>query len=203
MSLLLGEMIKIIIITLCFGFVCIPLAWFMLPKFLEQPKYTVIKKENNLEIRRYAKILTSSVEVEGDQYYALRKGFQPLVRYIGAKERNSEKISMTAPVIQSVNEENEKWTISFAMPSKYSLDNLPKPENNNIYIQEIEPSLAAVIRFNGKADEKLLNLKTDILMRWIESKSYVKLSRPKFLFYNDPTTPGFLRRNEVMILVEK
>ena len=196
-------MIKIIIITLCFGFVCIPLAWFMLPKFLEQPKYTVIKKENNLEIRRYAKILTSSVEVEGDQYYALRKGFQPLVRYIGAKERDSEKISMTAPVIQSVNEENEKWTISFAMPSKYSLDNLPKPENNNIYIQEIEPSLAAVIRFNGKADEKLLNLKTDILMRWIESKSYVKLSRPKFLFYNDPSTPGFLRRNEVMILVKK
>lgn len=196
-------MIKIIIITLCFGFVCIPLAWFMLPKFLEQPKYTVIKKENNFEIRRYAKILTSSVKVEGDQYYALRKGFQPLVRYIGAKERNSEKISMTAPVIQSVNEENEKWTISFAMPSKYSLDNLPQPENNNIYFQEIEPSLAAVIRFNGKADEKLLTLKTDILMRWIESKSYVKLSRPKFLFYNDPTTPGFLRRNEVMILVEK
>lgn len=196
-------MIKIIIITLCFGFVCIPLAWFMLPKFLEQPKYTVIKKENNLEIRRYAKILTSSVEVEGDQYYALRKGFQPLVRYIGAKERNSEKISMTAPVIQSVNEENEKWTISFAMPSKYSLDNLPKPENNNIYIQEIEPSLAAVIRFNGKADEKLLNLKTDILMRWIELKGYAKLSRPKFLFYNDPSTPGFLRRNEVMILVKK
>ena len=196
-------MIKIIIITLCFGFVCIPLAWFMLPKFLEQPKYTVIKKENNLEIRRYAKILTSSVEVEGDQYYALRKGFQPLVRYIGAKERDSEKISMTAPVIQSVNEENEKWTISFAMPSKYSLDNLPQPENNNIYFQEIEPSLAAVIRFNGKADEKLLNLKTDILMRWIEFKGYAKLSRPKFLFYNDPTTPGFLRRNEVMILVEK
>ena len=110
---------------------------------------------------------------------------------------------MTAPVIQSVNEENEKWTISFAMPSKYSLDNLPQPENNNIYFQEIEPSLAAVIRFNGKADEKLLNLKTDILMRWIESKSYVNLSRPKFLFYNDPTTPGFLRRNEVMILVKK
>jgi hypothetical protein len=175
-------MFKIIIITLCFGFACIPLAWFLLPKFLEQPKYTVVKKENNLEIRRYAKILTSSVKVEGDQYYALRKGFQPLVRYIGAKERNSEKISMTAPVIQSVNDENGNWTISFAMPSKYSLDNLPQPENDSIYFQEIEPSLAAVIRFNGKADEKLLTLKTDILMRWIESKSYVELSRPKFLF---------------------
>jgi hypothetical protein len=196
-------MLKIIIITLCFGFACIPLAWFLLPKFLEQPKYTAIKKENNFEIRRYAKILTSSVKVEGDQYYALRKGFQPLVRYIGAKERNSEKISMTAPVIQSVNDENGNWTISFAMPSKYSLDNLPQPENDSIYFQEIEPSLAAVIRFNGKADEKLLNLKSGILMRWVDSKGYAKLSRPKFLFYNDPTTPGFLRRNEVMILVEK
>jgi hypothetical protein len=196
-------MFKIIIITLCFGFACIPLAWLLLPKFLEQPKYTVVKKENNLEIRRYAKILTSSVKVEGDQYYALRKGFQPLVRYIGAKERNSEKISMTAPVIQSVNDENGNWTISFAMPSKYSLDNLPQPENDSIYFQEIEPSLAAVIRFNGKADEKLLNLKSGILMRWVDSKGYAKLSRPKFLFYNDPTTPGFLRRNEVMILVEK
>ena len=196
-------MFKIIIITLCFGFACIPLAWLLLPTFLEQPKYTVVKKENNLEIRRYAKILTSSVKVEGDQYYALRKGFQPLVRYIGAKERDSEKISMTAPVIQSVNEENERWTISFAMPSKYSLDNLPQPENDSIYFQEIEPSLAAVIRFNGKADEKLLNLKSGILMRWVDSKGYAKLSRPKFLFYNDPTTPGFLRRNEVMILVEK
>ena len=196
-------MFKIIIITLCFGFACIPLAWLLLPKFLEQPKYTVVKKENNLEIRRYAKILTSSVKVEGDQYYALRKGFQPLVRYIGAKERNSEKISMTAPVIQSVNDENGNWTISFAMPSKYSLDNLPHPENDSIFFQEIEPSLAAVIRFNGKADEKLLNLKSGILMRWVDSKGYAKLSRPKFLFYNDPTTPGFLRRNEVMILVEK
>ena len=89
------------------------------------------------------------------------------------------------------------------MPSKYSLDNLPQPENDSIYFQEIEPSLAAVIRFNGKADEKLLNLISGILMRWVDSKGYAKLSRPKFLFYNDPTTPGFLRRNEVMILVEK
>ena len=50
-------MIKIIIITLCFGFVCIPLAWFMLPKFLEQPKYNVIKKE------REGKYLGKTVQV--------------------------------------------------------------------------------------------------------------------------------------------
>ena len=197
------KMIKISIIAICFGILFVMLAWFMLPKFLEQPKYKVVRKENDLEIRTYDKILTSSVKVSGNQYNALRKGFRPLVRYIGAKERDSEKISMTAPVIQSINDESEQWTVSFAMPSKYNIDDLPKPENNEIYFQEIQPSLAAVIKFSGKADDSLLNQKTNTLKNWLELNGYTELSRPKFLFYNDPSTPGFLRRNEVMIIIDK
>ena len=178
------------------------LAWFMLPKFLEQPKYKVVRKENDIEIRSYDKILMSSVKVYGNQYNALRNGFQPLVKYIGAKERDSEKISMTAPVIQTANE-SENWTVSFAMPSKYNIDNLPKPTNDDIYFEEIQPSLAAVIRFNGVADSRLLTQKASVLKRWLELNGYTESSSPKFLFYNDPTTPGFLRRNEVMIIIDK
>jgi hypothetical protein len=111
-------MIKISIIAICFSLLFVLLAWFMLPKFLEQPKYKVVRKENDIEVRSYDKILMSSVKVYGNQYNALRNGFQPLVRYIGAKERVSEKISMTAPVIQTTNDETENWTVSFAMPSK-------------------------------------------------------------------------------------
>ena len=196
-------MIKISIITICFSLLFVMLAWFMLPKFLEQPKYKVVRKENNIEIRKYDKILTSSVKVYGNQYNALRKGFQPLVRYIGAKERDSEKISMTAPVIQATNDESENWTVSFAMPSKYNIDNLPKPANDDIYFEEIQPSLAAVIRFSGVADTNLLNQKASVLKRWLELNGYTESSSPKFLFYNDPTTPGFLRRNEVMIIIDK
>ena len=196
-------MIKISIIAICFSLLFLMLAWFMLPKFLEQPKYKVVKKENDIEIRKYDKILTSSVKVYGDQYNSLRKGFQPLVRYIGAKERDSEKISMTAPVIQTTNDESENWTVSFAMPSKYNIDNLPKPTNDDIYFEEIQPSLAAVIRFSGVADTSLLTQKASVLKRWLELNGYTESSSPKFLFYNDPTTPGFLRRNEVMIIIDK
>ena len=196
-------MIKISIITICFSLLFVMLAWFMLPKFLEQPKYKVVRKENEIEIRKYDKILMSSVEVYGNQYNALRKGFQPLVRYIGARERDSEKISMTAPVIQATNDESENWTVSFAMPSKYNIDNLPKPSNDDIYFEEIQPSLAAVIRFSGVADTNLLNQKASVLKRWLELNGYTESSSPKFLFYNDPTTPGFLRRNEVMIIIDK
>ena len=196
-------MIKISIIAICFSLLFVVLAWFMLPKFLEQPKYKVVRKENDIEIRKYDKILTSSVKVYGDQYNSLRKGFQPLVRYIGAKERDSEKISMTAPVIQTTNDETENWTVSFAMPSKYNIDNLPKPTNDDIYFEEIQPSLAAVIRFSGVADTSLLTRKASVLKRWLELNGYTESSSPKFLFYNDPTTPGFLRRNEVMIIIDK
>ena len=196
-------MIKISIIAICFSLLFVVLAWFMLPKFLEQPKYKVVRKENDIEIRKYDKILTSSVKVYGDQYTSLRKGFQPLVRYIGAKERDSEKISMTAPVIQTTNDESENWTVSFAMPSKYNIDNLPKPAHDDIYFEEIQPSLAAVIRFSGVADTSLLTQKASVLKRWLELNGYTESSSPKFLFYNDPTTPGFLRRNEVMIIIDK
>jgi DNA gyrase inhibitor GyrI len=196
-------MIKISIIAICFSLLFVLLAWFMLPKFLEQPKYKVVRKENDIEVRSYDKILMSSVKVNGNQYNALRNGFQPLVRYIGAKERVSEKISMTAPVIQTTNDETENWTVSFAMPSKYNIDNLPKPTNDDIYFEEIQPSLAAVIRFSGVADTSLLNQKASVLKRWLELNGYTESSSPKFLFYNDPTTPGFLRRNEVMIIIDK
>ena len=196
-------MIKISIIAICFSLLFVLLAWFMLPKFLEQPKYKVVRKENDIEVRSYDKILMSSVKVYGNQYNALRNGFQPLVRYIGAKERVSEKISMTAPVIQTTNDETENWTVSFAMPSKYNIDNLPKPTNDDIYFEEIQPSLAAVIRFSGVADTNLLNQKASVLKRWLELNGYTESSSPKFLFYNDPTTPGFLRRNEVMIIIDK
>ena len=196
-------MIKISIIAICFSLLFVLLAWFMLPKFLEQPKYEVVRKENDIEVRSYDKILMSSVKVYGNQYNALRNGFQPLVRYIGAKERVSEKISMTAPVIQTTNDETENWTVSFAMPSKYNIDNLPKPTNDDIYFEEIQPSLAAVIRFSGVADTSLLNQKASVLKRWLELNGYTESSSPKFLFYNDPTTPGFLRRNEVMIIIDK
>ena len=196
-------MIKISIIAICFSLLFVLLAWFMLPKFLEQPKYKVVRKENDIEVRSYDKILMSSVKVYGNQYNALRNGFQPLVRYIGAKERVSEKISMTAPVIQTTNDETENWTVSFAMPSKYNIDNLPKPTNDDIYFEEIQPSLAAVIRFSGVADTSLLTLKASVLKKWLELNGYTESSSPKFLFYNDPTTPGFLRRNEVMIIIDK
>ena len=93
-------MIKTIAATSIALIICTSAAWYFSPKFLEQPAYSVLKTEGSIEVRAYEQILLQSVAVSGDQYDALRSSFRPLVRYIGAKERDGEKISMTAPVMQ-------------------------------------------------------------------------------------------------------
>ena len=180
-------------------------AWYLVPKFLETPSYKVSEKDGNIEIRIYESMLLKSVKVSGSQYQSLRQGFRPLVNYISAKGRDGEKISMTAPVMQSLGEKEDEWIVSFSMPSKYNKKNLPEPKNKTIYTEKIEPIMTAVIRFAGKTDKnsQLIKEKEKVLMEWLKYREFKIISKPKYLFYNDPSTPGFLRRNEVMFIISK
>ena len=178
-------------------------AWYLVPKFLETPAYKVVEKDRNIEVRYYESMLLQSVKVSGNQYKSLRQGFRPLVNYIGAKGREGEKISMTAPVMQSLGNTNNEWIVSFSMPSKYSKKTLPEPNNKQIYSEQLKPIMAAVIRFSGKTDRSgsLVKEKEKTLLNWLKNRDFKIVSKPKYLFYNDPSTPGFLRRNEVMVII--
>lgn len=193
--------LKIPIIIVCVLTVLALGGWYLVPKFLEQPSYKVLVKDGNIEIRRYDKILLQSVKIKGGQYQAIREGFRPLVNFIGGKNRDGNKISMTAPVIQSAGEKEGDWVVSFTMPSKYDKSNLPNAQNSSIYTEDLDSMSAAVIKFSGKANEQMLNDRSTFLLKWLEEAGYKARSKPKYLFYNDPSTPGFLRRNEVMIQV--
>lgn len=194
--------VKVTLLILSVLVICVMAAWYLVPKFLEQPSYKVLQKDGNIEIRLYQGFLLKSVNVTGNQYLALRKGFRPLVNYIGAKKRDGDKISMTAPVIQSLGNSKDEWVVSFSMPSKYDASNLPDPNNKQIYTEAISSTKAAVIRFNGKADENLLAEKTIKLSEWLEKGRFTAKTKPRYMFYNDPSTPPFLRRNEIFVELE-
>ena len=194
--------VKVTLLILSVLVICVMAAWYLVPKFLEQPSYKVLQKDGNIEIRLYQGFLLKSVNVTGNQYLALRKGFRPLVNYIGAKKRDGDKISMTAPVIQSLGNSKDEWVVSFSMPSKYDASNLPDPNNKQIYTEAISSTKAAVIRFNGKADENLLVEKTIKLSEWLEKGRFTAKTKPRYMFYNDPSTPPFLRRNEIFVELE-
>ena len=87
------------------------------------------------------------------------------------------------------------------MPSKYNKVSLPDPKNDQVYTEEMMQTTAAVLRFSGNANQQLLDKKTALLLKWVETSGYKISSKPKYLFYNPPATPGFLKRNEVMLVV--
>ena len=187
----------IILPLLIFGF------WILIPFFLENPKYTILEKNNHFQIRKYDEMTIAKITTVGERYEGLRKGFIPLARYIGAKDREGPKISMTAPVMQQ-KIINDNWEISFYMPSKFDTDQLPISENNQIKIATTPSTIMAVITFSGVAKTELLENKFTNLIKWIEETNYEIIlgSKPIYSYYNDPSTPGFLRKNEIMIPVD-
>lgn len=187
----------IILPLLIFGF------WILIPFFLENPKYTILEKNNHFQIRKYDEMTIAKITTVGERYEGLRNGFIPLARYIGAKDREGPKISMTAPVMQQ-KIINDNWEISFYMPSKFDTDQLPISENNQIKIVTTPSKIMAVITFSGVAKTELLENKFTNLIKWIEEINYEIIlgSKPIYSYYNDPSTPGFLRKNEIMIPVE-
>ena len=91
------------------------------------------------------------------------------------------------------------------MPSKYSIDQLPAASDSRIRLNTLPPQQMATISFNGVANKDLLTKKLLELKEWIENSEFSISgnSEPIFAYYNDPSTPGILRKNEIMLPVSK
>lgn len=163
---------------------------------VEKPKYKVLERDGKIEIRQYPALRVAEIKRSGNRGKAVRNAFSPLASYIFAKKREGEKISMTAPVTQQ--KTGEDWTVQFIMPSKYKLSDLPKPENAEVRLREIPAKKRVAIQFNGKQTDELLATKENELRVWLKSKGISPKGQPLYAYYNDPFTPGFMRRNEVL-----
>ena len=101
------------------------------------------------------------------------------------EKRNSEKIPMTSPVTEESLMESEKikmttpvteektgniHRISFVMPSNYTMEALPEPEDERIKFEEIEAEKMAVLRFKGRVKENLANEKIEEMKKLAEKK---------------------------------
>ena len=68
----------------------------------ESPEYEVLRREGDLELRRYRQYLTASVKVSASGYnQATYAGFNPLADYIFGNNVAAGSISMTSPVTAS------------------------------------------------------------------------------------------------------
>ena len=185
--------------------------WGPIVSNVEQPKYQIAESSGNIEIRNYPPMIVAEAEVSGDRRDAIGKGFRTIADYIFGNNTTAQKVPMTAPVTQQGSEkialtapvtqqgDGNTWRVRFIMPSSYTMEALPKPNNPAVELKEIGAKRYAVIRFSGMAGEDSLKRYTEDLNAFISAKNLTPLSAPTYAFYNPPWTLPFLRLNEVMV----
>ena len=181
---------------------------------VEKPKYIVNFTEEDIESRSYDSMIVAEVLIKNSREESISQGFRVLADYIFGNNVSAEKIPMTSPVIEQKSEKipmtapvkqqikDNIWSIQFIMPAQYSMDSLPKPNNNNVKIKLIPPADYVVIKFNGKNENKNIQIHEDKLKEFIEKKDLEVKGKPIYAFYNPPWTIPILRRNEIMIEIK-
>jgi hypothetical protein len=85
------------------------------------------------------------------------------------------------------------------MPSKFTLETLPEPQDPRTTFKVVESRRTAAIRFSGRVHEQLATQKTEELRAWLSRNNVVSKSNFFVALYNPPFIPGIFRRNEIIV----
>jgi len=182
----------------------------------EEAKYAVLEKDGHFELRQYEPCIVAETLVDGDFDEVGNAGFRRLFRYISGdnqtklpismtapvtQEMRSEKISMTAPVTQQ--KTGNDWSIAFVMPAEYRMDTLPIPTDARITLRAIPARLVAVITYSGTWSKSRYEEHKALLDNMMSKRKLKAAGEYIYARYNPPFTPWFMRRNEVLVPVER
>lgn len=174
----------------------------------EEPEYTVLMAEGNMELRQYPGLVVARTFMRGTYEETANDSFRVLAGYIFGKNKATDdegpqastKIPMTAPVLQEKTDEG--WQMSFVMPSEKRLDSLPEPLDDRVNLADLPGFRIAAIRYTGFTSEQKINAKAQELEAWLGAKGIKTAGKPISARYDPPWTLPFLRRNEVLIVTE-
>ena len=183
----------------------------------EQPSYTVLYTDGEVEYRQYEPYLVSETVIENVAAYkdAGNEGFRRLFRYITGANQGQAKIAMTSPVAQAPSEKiamtvpvqqaesAEGWRVAFMLPTEYTLETAPVPSDARVYVRQVPGRLMAVLKFSGRWTERNYTNKQDELLEAIDAEDIIAMGEVQRAAYNAPYVLPFMRRNEVMVAVNR
>lgn len=198
------------------GFAVLLLLWFLgsyiVIRNIEEPSYTLLEKKDGYEIRQYDSYIIAETEVGGEYREAMGQGFRIIADYIFGNNKSKTSISMTVPVLESVSEKIEmtapvintmstdkKRKVSFVLPSKYTLETLPQPNNSAVNLREVESRKVAVRRFSWYATEKRISNQKAILEEKLIKDNVSMIDTMQVAQYNPPLSFPFTLRNEIIV----
>lgn len=172
----------------------------------EQQPYDVLQTYPAFELRRYPEHLVAETEVGAPFEVAGNLAFPRLARYIGGHNRASRKVAMTAPVLQERQGEGRsgrRFVVGFVMPADVTADELPAPSDPAVRTRVVPAQTAAALRFSGRWSRASYERHERTLLDAVAEAGLRVGGPPRYARYDPPWTPWFLRRNEVVVPVER
>ncbi len=167
----------------------------------EEPEYEVVSKHSGFEVRRYSDTIQARVRVDGRNWRGSSGGFRRIAGYIFGRNEREQMIAMTAPV--HIWHEGDGTMMAFTMPSEYSMEDLPRPNDDGVHLVHAEGKTFGALSFTGlSGPRRSMRLKRR-LSSMVEKEGMVSSGPAMLAVYDDPTsTIPFLRRNEILIPLE-
>ncbi|MFM6963736.1 MAG: SOUL family heme-binding protein [Micrococcales bacterium] len=166
----------------------------------EQQPFDILAKHGDVEIRRYPAYVLVQAKSRGEFMRAGNQAFSPLLSYISGSNAGGQKISMTAPVLQST-ENHDEHTVSFVMPAGFKPDSSAQPLSRELTVVEVDGHFAAAIRFKGSWDAERFEAMGQELMRRVHELGLQPLGELYWARFDPPFKPGFMKRNEAIVKI--
>lgn len=204
-----------IVIVVWGGFAVWTLAGWLMVSSIESPLSADREQRSGYEIREQQAYLTARVQVGGPWSQALDEGRRIIGAYLSGNNTTQSSIAMTLPVdIQEpegetialaapvVHEEkNGQWLVSFILPSKYTTDTVPRPNDPRIRLMTVPAQRVAVLSFNGWADRTDVSARQEVLGDLLKQDKEIIISPFRVVQYGTFWAPPFVRRNEIIVTI--
>lgn len=166
----------------------------------EKLAYELLETRDGFELRRYPRHVVAEVNIRGDFMSAGNAAFGPLVSFISGRNEKSQKIAMTAPVLQSSTDASTH-VVSFVLPLGLKPEDVPNPTGGVVSTRVVEPRTMAAVSFGGGWNQVRFNDFADKLLASVEAAGLTAIGDVQFARFDPPWKPGFLKHNEVLIEV--
>ncbi len=184
----------------------------------EEPEYTHRRLTETVELRTYGPRIAAETTVIDDEDRSRNIGFRRLAGYIFGGNGRAQAISMTAPVGQRSARGGQQiamtapvgqtagsdrgYVIRFFMPSKWTMETLPTPNDDRVRLVSVSPETMAVLQFSGDRSPKAVAARAAELRKMLQDNGIMPTGEVTAWFYDPPWTLPFRRRNEVAIPVD-
>lgn len=165
----------------------------------EEQNYDVVKEYPDFELRWYPEHVVADTRVKGAFERVGTTSFRRLVGYIGGSNAQSQKVAMTAPVIQEAEDERAgSYVVRFVLPTGLELQDAPEPTDRDVRLRTIPAQTAAALGFSGRWTQGRYEEHAARLLTALKTAGLEVAGPLRFARFDPPWTPWFRRRNEVV-----